>query len=764
MDFPIVDLLDDELSIEWLLKHFLKSYLVKTFKTPSEKLKMFNKILSIVFIIGLVAFWCATVAAGNNAKSLVSTIHFVCDGKGEERIYLWESQNSRALFNIPWEGPYRNVDLRGDWIYKFDLRGAKRAEVDLKVGNSYLIHLSSDGKRWRKILDTAKTIGGLANLRVRTLDLTPFLTDGFVYLKFEDAVKTDGFGPCLFSVTVRSDLGDGSKPKTAQKEMPHFVVNPFHLQAGKNEITGQITNPNNKKVELLLHFELRLASGKAASEVQNIEVQPKSSTSFKFQCPVNKAGRQLIILSLYRRAELLQRESLTSDIPQESFILMSSVSKQPYYSTEQHAKVSVTVKASQKLLKQLSIHSALLKGEKNLQSLKLKPDEKGKAKILYPIESLVPGDYAIDVALVDENNMTIDKSTHEIHILPKPDKVSIVKIDENGILWVDGKKRFPLNLFLAEPDEQIAAAGFDGVVFGAESAAHTPDALEKLLKTLDRAEKLGVKAIPHICDFFRGKEDYDGLRTVVSRIKDSPALLCWYLADEPTGWATLPETLKKAKEIIHEIDPNHPVLVLSNDRPSFEAYVDSCDVFLSDPYPIPDSSIDMVADWTEACRRATGDRIPVWMCLQAHGPPWYGRYPTPVEIRNMAYQAIIHGALGLHWWAYGPMRQSGHWETYVKLVKEIRALEPVLLNGKSGKLRVIKVDGGHIHALTRYYGDLTYIFAVSVSKEPLEYSFKVKAGQNAEVMFEKRTLKVQDGEFKDPFQAYEVHVYRIRGK
>ena len=115
---------------------------------------MLNKML-ITLSPGLLILLCYTAAAvGKDAKPLAPTIQFICNGdRGNEQIYLRESERSRTLFNIPSIGPYRNVDQKGHWIYKFDLRGAKRAEADLKVGNSYLIHLSADGEDWQKMLD-----------------------------------------------------------------------------------------------------------------------------------------------------------------------------------------------------------------------------------------------------------------------------------------------------------------------------------------------------------------------------------------------------------------------------------------------------------------------------------------------------------------------------------------------------------------------------------------------------------------------------------
>lgn len=541
---------------------------------------------------------------------------------------------------------------------------------------------------------------------------------------------------------------------------PYVCIEPFDLKVGENRLGVTVVNPApDGPANLVLHWELRDDEGVAFSKMADAKVAANRASKLDVDCPVRIHGKQLLVLSLFDDSELLFRASPASEIRPKRFVLFSSVSRQPYYSTEKRAEVYASVDVPAERRRDLFLTSTLRQDTRKLASKTFGPPVEGQTTIVHPIETLKVSPYTIEVALRDKTGVEIESKTHAIHILPKPGKTSQVKVDSSGVLWVNGKRRFPLLICIALPEQRIAEAGFDGVLFGIDRAERDQKAMQSALSAFDRAEELGIWAVPEICDYFRGKEDYDGLRGIVSRFKDHPALLCWYLADEPTGYGTRPETLVKAKEIIHQIDPNHPVMVLSNNPSTFSALSETCDVFLSDPYGISKLAITIVGDWTDASRQAMKGNKPVWMCLQAHGPPWYVRYPTKAEIRNMAYQAIIHGALGLQWWAYGPMKDFG-WGEYVKLVKEIRHLEPVLLNGRKGELEIIEIDGNSIHTLTKRLDGFTYLFAANVSAEPVEAQFAVN-GRKIEVLFENRQLNSDGRKFADSFEGYEVHVYRI---
>ena len=52
------------------------------------------------------------------------------------------------------------------------------------------------------------------------------------------------------------------------------------------------------------------------------------------------------------------------------------------------------------------------------------------------------------------------------------------------------------------------------------------------------------------------------LREEVNAFRDHPALLSWYISDEPVGQGVPPDSLEFAYSIIKELDPYHPVAIV----------------------------------------------------------------------------------------------------------------------------------------------------------------------------------------------------------
>ena len=130
----------------------------------------------------------------------------------------------------------------------------------------------------------------------------------------------------------------------------------------------------------------------------------------------------------------------------------------------------------------------------------------------------------------------------------------------------------------------------------------------------------------------------------------------------------------------------------------------------------------------------------------------------------MNYQAVVHGALGLVWWSYSfgggtaGMIVSDYWDEYPRIISQMKSLEPVLTNGSRGQLATL---ANGVHYLRKEHGGNTYILAVNIENQPVECSFDADASL-IKVLFESRELSAEQGRFSDHFDAYGVHIYRMR--
>lgn len=163
---------------------------------------------------------------------------------------------------------------------------------------------------------------------------------------------------------------------------------------------------------------------------------------------------------------------------------------------------------------------------------------------------------------------------------------------------------------------------------------------------------------------------------MVSLRKTEPALFAWYLADEPEGYGDTPDVLRQAYAIIKSIDPDHPVVVLTNAPGMLQRYDGCADIIVADPYPIPRHPLAMVAEWTDVCVAAARvhGQAP-WMTPQGFGWSDIGDSeapsPTREELTNMLYTCLIHGAKGILWWSYSTPRRN-YWPHFRKMAREFR--------------------------------------------------------------------------------------------
>jgi hypothetical protein len=128
-----------------------------------------------------------------------------------------------------------------------------------------------------------------------------------------------------------------------------------------------------------------------------------------------------------------------------------------------------------------------------------------------------------------------------------------------------------------------------------------PGTLRERIAYMDRCAQLGMKVNYNLLSVTGGggvSSKMDGItdsqkkELLIAEIKtlmNHPALLAWYISDEPTGNKVTPETLKDIYMVVKKTDPWHPVsIVFMAPFTSANAYSDALDIVMADPYPVPD--------------------------------------------------------------------------------------------------------------------------------------------------------------------------------
>ena len=411
-------------------------------------------------------------------------------------------------------------------------------------------------------------------------------------------------------------------------------------------------------------------------------------------------------------------------------------------------------------------------GEQNrveLARLALKPD------------NLAPGEYRVQIALLDANGKTLQTDEHELTCTPQAFQPKSC-IDPHRRLLVDGKPFFPLGMYFSgmKEDElrQYADSRFNCLMpYGSPNR-----------QQMDLADELGLKVIYSIKDWYHGSrwcpksitspdDEEPMVRARVQEFRDHPALLAWYLNDE------LPQTflprLEAHQRWVAEEDPDHPTWVVLYQYDQVAAYVRTFDVIGTDPYPIGRKPASMAGAWTaETFRQVEGAR-PMWQVPQIFNWGNYakndadrskGRTPTCDEIRSMAWQCIAEGATGLVFYSWFDLKRNPdvdfeqQWTGLKRLAAEIDRMAPIILSIEPA---AVTVDGGvspaWLHCLVRLHGGKLYVIAVNDGDGEGEVTFRLpaKASRVCETS-ENRIIEPEDGlVFHDRLPPLAVHVYEI---
>lgn len=386
-----------------------------------------------------------------------------------------------------------------------------------------------------------------------------------------------------------------------------------------------------------------------------------------------------------------------------------------------------------------------------------------------------------------------------------------VRIQNDGVLTFDGRRAFPIGFTTAPAPGTTAPSGADsyqelatnGVVFNrcGTSAKWGPGAEAALDKMLAQSAKTGMLCaiyIPDLTVINPGDTPKENeLRRVVTKYRTHKAVAFWKGADEPE-WGKVPvEKLKRFYEIVHEVDPNHPVWITQAPRGSVESlkpYNAVYDVGAIDVYPIsyppgvhsdiPNKSLSMVGDYGKRIADVTaGTGKPFWMVLQicfsgVTKPGKTLRFPTLSEERYMSYESVIEGARGLLYfggnveacWNEEDRKLGWNWTFYKRVLKPVLdefkpdgPLYPALIAPDSNI--PVEVEGGNgIEYRVREAPGAVYLIAAKREGDTARVKFSglPRDVTTGDLLYEEpRKVTAKDGSFSDWFGPNEVHVYRF---
>ena len=395
-----------------------------------------------------------------------------------------------------------------------------------------------------------------------------------------------------------------------------------------------------------------------------------------------------------------------------------------------------------------------------------------------PIPELAEGRYRLKATLRDATGKETSSLDRVIRKLaPAPSGVEW-RIDNNGIMLRNGEPFLPVGWF-SMPATALKENGCN-VTWQYWGPWQT---VEKLREGLDQIAAAGGYAViyptindqrPEDLTVAPVKEkDAELIRQRVRALKDHPALLAWYLADEPEYHRVLPESVEQLRALISEEDPWHPTIVVNNTFGGIRQFAQGGDVTAPDPYPFfkqggVSPSMDRVGTFIAEAASCIRPGQTAWVVPQAHDTRDFGgkgeRAPTFAESRNMVWQAVAAGARGVIWWDWNWVDpntiDSVLGNAY--LARELNALKSYVLAPVEAGVEFTAPEKSMVRAALRTANGQKALFATNASTKAQEVAFKVPAlaGRELIVLGEDRTVKVgADGAFTDRFDYYGTHVY-----
>jgi hypothetical protein len=449
-------------------------------------------------------------------------------------------------------------------------------------------------------------------------------------------------------------------------------------------------------------------------------------------------------------------------------------SRLTFYSNEKRGEMILHVPQS---VSGTSLNISLKINDKELTSWKSIAGSQ-KLRLQFSID-LVPAQYTV-VADIKSSRGKYFRTTAPLTILDF--KQNEVKTDRlTGGLIVNQKIFFPFGFYCYSPvypslPEEEIINGFNMI---SPYQKVLPETLKARKAYMDRCAQVGMKVHYNLLSVSGGggvssdvdampeKDKMNRLTAEIKSFMDHPALLAWYISDEPNGHKVPPRQLEEIYNTVKAIDPWHPVSVVFT-APFLESkkYANALDIVMADPYPVPNSSILQVGDVTAKLRSEFDGKKPVWIVPQAFGGgEWWGREPTNQEVRSMTYQAIINGARGIQYFVrHGPNsfpKSTSTWNECGRMALEIAELTPWLLSDE--ETLPVRTYTGKIIISSAVHDSQLLIITANEADYPQKFVAYISGstGKKARVLFENRSLSIYSGSFSDYLPALGSQAYII---
>ncbi len=213
----------------------------------------------------------------------------------------------------------------------------------------------------------------------------------------------------------------------------------------------------------------------------------------------------------------------------------------------------------------------------------------------------------------------------------------------------------------------------------------------------------------------------------------------------------------------------------------YSEYLKGCDIASFDIYPVNHQDREVsgnlwfVANGVDRLVQWSKGEKPVWNCIECTAIANPEHKPTPQQVRAEVWMSLIHGSRGLIYFVHQFKPKSDNaallhdpemLAAVTRINRQITELAPVL--NRPTLRDAVNVQSKNpaipVATMVKQFGGATYLFAVGMRNGVTEATFTLvnAAGGNAvAVLGENRTLTATNGLFRDHFDPWAVHLYKL---
>ena len=377
-------------------------------------------------------------------------------------------------------------------------------------------------------------------------------------------------------------------------------------------------------------------------------------------------------------------------------------------------------------------------------------DPGGEQSFTFDVATLPAGEFAIQ-AVALTGGKKVARAIDTFHVArDSPREVRSSRFTRSFI--VDGRPFFPLFMPIAPTElgdwhlERLVWAGFNTLIAAPARLAYADVARNGLaaseeaeLRTqLDRLASNGMRFIWPLSWTFKDwgsiGESHRGdiatvaeaMRQLVRRFRDHPAVIGWYIVDEPSReiwegrFGFREADLAVLRDVIKATDPSRPCYVNWNHTWAFEPYggLACTDVISHDNYSISDAPFDLEA-LVPSVRMLNDERA-----ARKPAIAWIsGSYdemrlrPSPDAVRVHAWLHLVYGTRGLGYWSRPPL-DPDVWTEMRRVNRDASSLHENVFGRVDARLVATRLSDRRIHYAVWRVQQRAYVLGVNTAAYP----------------------------------------------